>query len=268
MDIAAAVSSGWIQVSNKFFSRENNEAIMGLIDKYFHLLLTNWPQVEEKLLKYTWHIIDIFFSPKQILRQLGLVFAIQSALLIGSGFEHLFSYLYQTFTENGKKVKEIHLQMEQARSYDEWKLLAEAEDRIHGYDKWRESDESTMYDCRVLNKRISDLNLMIEQNRIFDIMFRLRGGLARDQYGMQHEGLYTRARGGTKKIVEKYHETVASALNLVCDGMASAGEEPIPIDAKLAFFNEARHAYGRTALLLSGIYIFVNLYVSSCYFQL
>ena len=30
------------------------------------------------------------------------------------------------------------------------------------------------------------------------------------------------------------------------------GEAPIPTDARLAFFNETRHAYGRTALLLSG----------------
>jgi TAG lipase / steryl ester hydrolase / phospholipase A2 / LPA acyltransferase len=29
-------------------------------------------------------------------------------------------------------------------------------------------------------------------------------------------------------------------------------DEPIPTDARLAFFNETRHAYGRTALLLSG----------------
>ncbi|KAL3940704.1 MAG: hypothetical protein SGBAC_004800 [Bacillariaceae sp.] len=30
------------------------------------------------------------------------------------------------------------------------------------------------------------------------------------------------------------------------------GEPPIPTDARLAFFNETRHSYGRTALLLSG----------------
>ena len=30
-------------------------------------------------------------------------------------------------------------------------------------------------------------------------------------------------------------------------------DEEIPTDAKLAFFNETRHAYGRSALLLSGI---------------
>jgi hypothetical protein len=30
------------------------------------------------------------------------------------------------------------------------------------------------------------------------------------------------------------------------------GQDPIPTDARLAFFNETRHSYGRTALLLSG----------------
>jgi TAG lipase / steryl ester hydrolase / phospholipase A2 / LPA acyltransferase len=41
-------------------------------------------------------------------------------------------------------------------------------------------------------------------------------------------------------------------LDFVCDAPVLPGEEPIPTDARLAFFNETRHAYGRTALLLSG----------------
>ena len=43
------------------------------------------------------------------------------------------------------------------------------------------------------------------------------GGLARDQYGMQHEGLFSRATAGTKRIVEKYHDTVSYALEFICD---------------------------------------------------
>ena len=81
-------------------------------------------------------------------------------------------------------------------------------------------------------------------------MFRLRGGLARDQHGMQHEALFTHAKGGTKRLVELYHDTAVQALNLICDG--DDADEHIPLDARLAFFNETRHAYGRTALLLSG----------------
>ena len=49
-----------------------------------------------------------------------------------------------------------------------------------------------------------------------------------------------------------YHNVVCAALDFVCDAPVGAGEAPIPTDARLAFFNETRHAYGRTALLLSG----------------
>ena len=34
---------------------------------------------------------------------------------------------------------------------------------------------------------------------------------------MQHEGLFSLAMAGTKHIVEDYHETVATALNFICD---------------------------------------------------
>jgi TAG lipase / steryl ester hydrolase / phospholipase A2 / LPA acyltransferase len=91
---------------------------------------------------------------------------------------------------------------------------------------------------------------MIDQNDIFDLMFRLRGGLARDMYGMQHEGLFSKSIIGTKELVENYHQTVVDALNCICD--SNPGDDNIPQDAKLAFFNETRHSYGRTALLLSG----------------
>jgi hypothetical protein len=43
---------------------------------------------------------------------------------------------------------------------------------------------------------------------------------------------------------------VVKALNFVCD--VPVDRDGISCDTKLAFFNETRHAYGRTALLLSG----------------
>ena len=52
-----------------------------------------------------------------------------------------------------------------------------------GYDKWRLQDESSLFDCSVLKKRIDDTAEMVRQGDVFRLMFRLRGGLARDQYG-------------------------------------------------------------------------------------
>ena len=54
-------------------------------------------------------------------------------------------------------------------------------------------------------------------------------------------------------LVETYHNVVCAALDFVCDAPTPEGELfPIPTQARLAFFNETRHAYGRTGLLLSG----------------
>ena len=84
------------------------------------------------------------------------------------------------------------------------------------------------------------------------MMFTLRGGIARNKYGLLHEGLFSRALAGTKCLVEEYNEMVCQGLDFVCDGQVMEGDAPIPTDARLAFFNETRHSYGRTAMLLSG----------------
>jgi hypothetical protein len=60
------------------------------------------------------------------------------------------------------------------------------------------------------------------------------------------------ANSPTLSTMFRYHNIVCAALDFVCDAPVAAGEAPIPTDARLAFFNETRHSYGRTALLLSG----------------
>lgn len=45
---------------------------------------------------------------------------------------------------------------------------------------------------------------------------------------------------------------VCAALDFCCDAPVLPGDDPIPTEARLAFFNETRHSYGRTALMLSG----------------
>lgn len=83
-------------------------------------------------------------------------------------------------------------------------------------------------------------------------MFVLRGSIGRNKFGLLHEGLFSKAKAGTKVLVETYHHVVCAALDFVCDAPVLEGEDLIPTDARLAFFNETRHSYGRTALLLSG----------------
>lgn len=51
---------------------------------------------------------------------------------------------------------------------------------------------------QVLQQQIDDLNAMIYSEDVFGLMFRLRGSLSRNQHGMLHEGLFSRANAGTK----------------------------------------------------------------------
>lgn len=43
---------------------------------------------------------------------------------------------------------------------------------------------------------------MINAEDVFGLMFRLRGSLSRNQHGMLHEGLFSRAHAGTKVLVK------------------------------------------------------------------
>ena len=214
-----------------------------IVEKAFNRL----PQAEVLLLQ----TLDVLFVPKQIATQFAIVVVLQGIVMIWRAAANPIGTQLQLFlSSNSRKEKEfMHHMTKTVKTYREWKVYAEQLDKLRGYDKWRSEDEDLLFDSRILKKRITDTVQMIKQDDIFNLMFRLRGALARDQYGMQNEGLFTKATVGTKYIIENYHETVVSALNYICD---SPSGEDIPMDAKLAFFNETRHAYGRTALLLSG----------------
>ena len=71
-----------------------------------------------------------------------------------------------------------------ARSYGEWQTTANQLDTERGFDKWRAEKECSLYDYKMLQKRINSMNEMISRGDVFDLMFRIRGGLARDQYGI------------------------------------------------------------------------------------
>ena len=223
------------------------EELIAQVTSILEKASNNVPQAEMLLLQ----TLDALFVPKQIATQFGLVVVLQGIVMIWRAAANPIGAQLQLFlSANSRKEKELMNNMStKAKTYREWKVYAEQLDKLRGCDKWRSEDEDILFDSRILKKRISDTVQMVKQDDIFNLMFRLRGALARDQYGMQNEGLFTKATVGTKYIIENYHETVVCALNHICD---SPSGDDIPMDAKLAFFNETRHAYGRTALLLSG----------------
>ncbi len=197
------------------------------------------------------NLIFSFLFPAQILQQLIVSGSLQLLVMFFTASYSIFgSYIAILLSKNKRKIQELTRKLEkECTSYDEWIQLANELDILNGSDKWRKSEDSLLCDCLILKRRTKDLIEMINTDDLFNLMFRLRGGLARDQYGIQNEALFHKSPAGTLHIIEKYHQVVVHALNTVCDSRDSGD---IPTDAKLAFFNETRHSYGRTALLLSG----------------
>ncbi|EEC43916.1 predicted protein, partial [Phaeodactylum tricornutum CCAP 1055/1] len=147
---------------------------------------------------------------------------------------------------------QLESEQQQASVQDEWMDLAERIDSIQGNDVWRSDPSCPLYEQERISARIDELVHLMRRRDIFELMFVLRASIGRNKFGLLHEGLFSKALAGTKVLVETYHNVVCAALDFCCDAPVSPDEDPIPTDARLAFFNETRHAYGRTALLLSG----------------
>lgn len=189
------------------------DSLVHFVEKTISYCVTCLPYLEDVCME----ILDACFAPKQILRQIGMIGFLQVFLFaLNSGHKGLTAML-GILTAKGRKLKKLYDQLHNVSSYSEWRNIACLIDEIQQHDVWRKIDESSLYDCHMLKKRIKHTSEMLNRGDVFNLMFRLRGGLSRDQFGMQHEGLYTKALAGTKLVVEKYHDTMCAALNFICD---------------------------------------------------
>jgi hypothetical protein len=201
-------------------SKLNHEQFHELLDKLLysieHLVrvgYNNIPMIEKWLIDS----LDAMFAPKLIIRQAITIAAIQVTLLTWNSASDILTFFYQMFSSRGKKEKKLIEQVSSSRSYPEWKHYASQLDTFRGLDSWRLNPGSKLYDYKLVKKRIEGTKEMLNRGDVFDLMFRIRGALSRDQFGIQSEGLFNRALGGTKYLIEEYHETMARGLNFICD---------------------------------------------------
>ena len=136
----------------------------------------------------------------------------------------------------------------QARNYAEWQTAAEELDRLDGSARWREEEESTDYDYRLISSRAALLHRLRQKKDYDQLVFRLREELHGNLGNMANPALYQHARAGSKRLVNEYLDEVTAALNLLCDSNVKI----LPPSRKRRFFNRAARSFGRSALLLSG----------------
>jgi len=147
-----------------------------------------------------------------------------------------------------KSSRKAEEELSHARNYAEWQTAAEELDRLDGSARWREQEESTDYDYRLIASR-ADLLHRLRQKKDYDqLVFRLREELHGNLGNMANPALYQNARAGTKRLINEYLDEVSAALNLLCDSNVKI----LPPSRKRRFFNRAARSFGRSALLLSG----------------
>ena len=226
--------------------RLDSKKLWELLDAFLVALTKKLPEAEA----LGWRWFDNLFAPNVFFRQFMIAIGLEMGLITYQLASHTATRLIHRMSAKGRLIAETKKRMAQARSYYEWLKSAEKLDELEGNNKWREIPECPLYNHRMLQEKMNQLNNMMQNGDVFQLMFTLSGGLTRNQFGLLNEGLYIRAYSGTKKLLESYLETVVRALNFVCD--SDPEKDKIGPETKLAFFNETRHAYGRTALLLSG----------------
>lgn len=133
-----------------------------------------------------YYLFDTAFQPKQITKQVILIVCFQSLLLIIFGLSTTITSSLNKLTSIGRKKRQLENKMKNCNSYEEWKIAAEDYDTLTKSDIWRQDHFSPLYDSFQLRKRMKDIRDMIHQKDVFNLIFRLRGGLARDQFGIKY----------------------------------------------------------------------------------
>ena len=160
-----------------------------------------------------WGLFDTIFAPKIVVRQLMLVSALQATITTTRSLREACRTLASRWLPWGWQKRTLAERLADARSYAEWRSAAQKLDALEGHEAWRSVDETPLYNYREIaertallerNARVGGDDTAPADDAVFSLMYRLRGSAPRGPSGIMHDGLYTRARCGTKRMVERY----------------------------------------------------------------
>jgi TAG lipase/steryl ester hydrolase/phospholipase A2/LPA acyltransferase len=147
-----------------------------------------------------------------------------------------------------RKLKKLEKQMGKCETYDEWSAIAQQHDELSGQKRWRAVDHTSQYDYAQIRLRLDKLRSLRARHDYHGLLFTLNEGIHGNMGGIGRSSLYTRARFGTKTLIEQYIEEVDDSLRF----LAELDHDEIDVQEKLDFFYRANVCFGRSALMLSG----------------
>ncbi|KAL2629364.1 hypothetical protein R1flu_014050 [Riccia fluitans] len=145
-------------------------------------------------------------------------------------------------SNNEKQRKFWSDQMKSAGSYENWATAASMLEKLSP----RKRDED-LYDEDLVRAKLNELKLRRLQGGVEDILFYQRADLVRNLGNMCNPELH-KGRLTVPRVIQDYINEVRYHLRSVCE----TDSDEMSLEEKIAFIHETRHAFGRTALLLSG----------------
>lgn len=152
------------------------------------------------------------------------------------------------YRRNARKLRQLENEMDHAKTYVQWKAFAIKHDNLSGAEKWKNTTQTKLYDFNSIRTRTDNLRKHRENKDDFGILFALNEGVHGNMAGMGKPILYTKAKFGTKKLIEDYIQEISNSLL----HLASDEHKQVPLEKRFEFFRRASHSYGRSALMLSG----------------
>ncbi|PKM22850.1 MAG: DUF3336 domain-containing protein [Gammaproteobacteria bacterium HGW-Gammaproteobacteria-14] len=147
-----------------------------------------------------------------------------------------------------RALRQLEKAIDHASSYEEWREASTEHDRLSGAAQWQELDRSPFYDYELIRNRLAQIRQARERNDVNKLVFHLHEGLHGNLGNISNAALYSHAKVGTKRLIERYLAEVTTALNYLCDN-----EFPgFTFKEKLDFFQTTGQAFGQSCLMLSG----------------
>mmetsp|Transcript_133614 Transcript_133614/g.188812 ORF Transcript_133614/g.188812 Transcript_133614/m.188812 type:complete len:124 (+) Transcript_133614:243-614(+) len=104
---------------------------------------------------------------------------------------------------------------------------------------------SKLYDYKYIQYLRDTLEMARKNKDIRKIIHIIRSHSFRNIANILNPSLYKQCYVGTKKLIEQFQEEWDICLKMIA-------ESELPLNDRIEFFVETRHAVGRSALILSG----------------
>ena len=150
--------------------------------------------------------------------------------------------------KNSRKLKKLEKEMDLASNYEQWREAAIKHDELSGQKRWREVDQTSLYDYTQIRLRLDRLRSLRARHDYHGLLFTLNEGIHGNMGGMGRSSLYRRAKFGTKQLIEQYIDEIDDSMRF----LAELDDDAIGVQEKLDFFYRANVCFGRSALMLSG----------------